>query len=204
MPQIDYFLSVMSPWVYMAGLRLERIAAAHGASVVYKPVDLVALFPRTGGKVLAERHESRKDYRLVELRRWSAHLGMPLNLRPAFFPVNTAPASCAVIAAAKAGGGDVGALVHALTRALWAEERDISDDGVIADCLEAAGFPRSLGGWTAMAESEGYAANTEEAVRRGVFGVPFYIVDGEPFWGQDRLEFLDRHLAGRGGAAPRP
>lgn len=196
--QVDYFFSVLSPWVYLAGTRLEEIAARHGATIAYHPVDAGALFPRTGGQALAERHESRRAYRLQELARWSARLGLPLNLRPRHFPTNPAPASFAVIAASKAGGGDMGALVHALGRAVWAGERDIADDAVIADCLEAAGFPRSLGGWQALAEAETYAANLERAVRAGVFGVPTYVLGDQMFWGQDRLEFLEAALAGEG------
>jgi 2-hydroxychromene-2-carboxylate isomerase len=195
MAQIDYYFSLVSPWVYLSGTRLSQIADRHGATIAWRPVDTGAIFPRTGGLSLADRHDSRKAYRLQELARWSAHLGLPLNLRPAFFPANPAPASFAVIAASKAGGGDLPGLVHGLARAVWAEDRDITDDGVICDCLEQAGFPRALGGWTALAEAETLARNNDEAVRAGVFGVPFYIVGEATFWGQDRLEFLDRHLA---------
>jgi 2-hydroxychromene-2-carboxylate isomerase len=196
MPQIDYYFSVLSPWVYLAGSRPAQIAARHGATIRFVPVDTAQLFPRTGGQSLADRHESRRAYRLQELGRWSAHLGLPLNLRPAFFPANPVPASFAVLAAAKAGGGDMSALIHAMGRAVWAEDRDISDDAVIGDCLESAGFSRALGGWQALAEAEAFAAANEEAVRRGVFGVPTWLVGEEMFWGQDRLDFLDRHLAG--------
>lgn len=196
--RVDYFFSVVSPWVYLSGQRLQEVAARHGAEIAYRPLDANALFPRMGGQALAERHESRRAYRLQELARWSARLGLPLNLRPRHFPTNPAPASFAVIAAAKAGGGDMGELIHALGRAVWAEDRDIADDAVIGDCLEAAGFARGLGGWQAMAEAETYAANLEEAVRRGVFGVPSYLLGEQIFWGQDRLEFLEAALAGEG------
>lgn len=198
MPQVDYFFSLLSPWVYLSGTRPAEIAARHGATIVWKPVDTAQIFPRTGGLSLAERHESRRAYRLQELRRWSDRLGLALNLQPRHFPTNVAPASFAVIAASKAGGGDMAALVHALGRAVWAEDRDIAEDDVIRDCLVAAGFDPALGGWQALAEAEAFAANNEEAVRRGVFGVPFWIVGEERFWGQDRLDFLDAHLAGAG------
>ena len=107
MLQIDYFFATISPFCYLMGDRLEAIAAKHGASIRYIPLDGPALFPRTGGKVLAERHESRKEYRVQELRRWSQRLGMKLDLQPLFFPVNPAPSSYAVLAAIKAGGGDL-------------------------------------------------------------------------------------------------
>jgi 2-hydroxychromene-2-carboxylate isomerase len=123
---------------------------------------------------------------------------MPLNFQPAHWPVNPAPASYAIIAAQAAGGGDVGALVHGLARACWAEEKDISQDDVIRACLTAAGFDAALADKGLLAGAETYAANLEEAVSRGVFGAPFYLVDtGQRFWGQDRLDDLDAHLGGK-------
>ncbi len=197
MAQIDYFFAAISPFVYLGGKRLEAIAARHGATVRYVPIDAPALFPRTGGQVLADRHPSRKAYRLQELKRWSARLGMPLNLQPAFFPVNPAPASYAIIAAAKVGGGDLGGLVHAFPRAVWAEGRNISDDEVVKDILAKHGFDPSIADKYMLMAAETYANNLEEAVSRGVFGVPSYVVGDQIFWGQDRLEDLDSHLAGK-------
>jgi 2-hydroxychromene-2-carboxylate isomerase len=198
MPQIDYFFTTLSPFVYLAGTRLEEIAARHGATIVYRPLDQGALFARTGGTALKDRHSSRQAYRLQELVRQSRKTGLTLNLRPAHWPTNGAPSAYAIIAAQAAGGGDLGALVHGFGRACWAEQRDIADEGVIRGCLEAAGFDPDLadkGIWTAAGT---YERNLEEAVDRGVFGAPFYITDDDQrFWGQDRLEDLDLHLAGR-------
>lgn len=200
MAQIDYFFAVMSPFVYLAGDRLEAIAARQGATVRYVPIDAPALFPRTGGQVLAERHESRKAYRLQELARWSKRLGMKLDLQPFFFPVNPAPASYAIIAAQAAGGGDLGALVRAFPRAVWAEGRNIADDGVVKAILAENGFDPAVADRGMFTAADVYVRNLDEAVARGVFGVPFYIVGEEKFWGQDRLELLEEHLAGvRGG-----
>ncbi len=204
MAQVDYFLSPISPNVYLAGTRAEEIAARHGARIVYRPVDVGGLFARTGGTPLPERHESRKAYRLQELRRQSAKRGLPLTPQPAHYPANPAPASYAIIAAQAAADegarGDVGALVHGLARACWAEERDIAADDVVRDCLSAAGFDPALADSGLLAGAEAYATNLDEAVARGVFGVPFWIVaeDDERFWGQDRLDDLEAHLASRG------
>ena len=198
MAHIDYYFSTVSPWTYLAGNRLEDIAGRHGASIAYKPVDLGALFPRTGGVALPDRHPSRQEYRLQELARQSRKLGMPLNPKPAFWPVNGAPAAYAIIAAQASGGGSVAALAQGVLRALWAEERNIAEDDTIRDCLGAAGFDPGLADKGLLMGAETYARNTEEAVAAGVFGSPFYVVDtGQKFWGQDRLDDLDLHLAGR-------
>lgn len=198
MAHIDYYFSTVSPWAYLAGDRLERMAARHGATINYKPVDLGTLFPRTGGLALPDRHPSRQAYRLQELDRQSRKLGLPLNPRPAFWPVNGAPASYAIIAAQSAGGGDVGALAHGLMRALWAEERNIAEDDTIRACLSAAGFDPALADKGLLTGADTYARNTDQAALAGVFGSPFYVVDtGQMFWGQDRLEDLDLHLAGK-------
>lgn len=198
MARIEYFFSLLSPYTYLAGTRLEAIASRHGAAVDYRPFDILALFDRIGTARPADRPQGRKDYRLQDLRRVAAKAGLPINPRPMFWPTNAAPASYAVIAAARAGGGDIGALVHSLLRATWAEEKDIAGDEVIGACLAAAGFDPSLGFTGMLSGAEAYAANLEEAHARGVFGSPFYITgDDERFWGQDRLDDLDLHLAGK-------
>ena len=198
MPHIDYYFSTLSPFAYLAGTRLEEIAERHGASVTYKPLDIVALFARTGGTAPAERHPSRQQYRAQDLPRQARKLGMALNLRPAHWPTNPAPSSYAIIAAQSAGGGDLGGLVHAILRACWAEERDIAEDGVIRACLTQAGFDPGLADRGLLSGAETYAANLEEAVAAGVFGSPFYVTDTDQrFWGQDRLEDLDMHLSGK-------
>lgn len=197
MAHIDYYLGTPSPWSYLAGNRLEEIAARHKATITYKPLDLLQLFDRTGGVRPADRHPSRMELRGQELRRWSQHLDMPLNIRPAYWPVNPAPSSYAIIAAQRAGGGDLGGLVQSFLRAVWADEENIADDGVIRAKLAAAGFDPALADSGLFVGAETFGRNLEEAVEAGVFGAPFYVVaeTGERFWGQDRLDFLDRHLA---------
>ncbi|NND41365.1 MAG: 2-hydroxychromene-2-carboxylate isomerase [Silicimonas sp.] len=197
MPSIDYYLSVISPNCYLAGTRPSAIAAKHGATVAYKPLDIMTLFGRTGGTPPGQRHPSRQEYRLIEIERSARVAGMPINPKPAHFPTNAAPASYAVIAAAKNGDGDMGALVAGLTRACWAEEKDIADNEVIRGCLEAAGFDAGLADSGLLDGAMIYEQNLEDAVNAGVFGVPFFITDGDQrFWGQDRLDLLDRHLGG--------
>ncbi|MGB5558159.1 MAG: 2-hydroxychromene-2-carboxylate isomerase [Paracoccaceae bacterium] len=198
MTHIDYFFATVSPYTYLAGTRLEEIAAKHDATITYKPLDVIALFARTGGIAPKDRHISRQEYRLQELQRQSAKTGLPINLKPMHWPANPAPSSYAVIAAQSAGGGDLGALVHGLTRACWAEDRNIAEDDVIRECLSAAGFDPSLADTGLLAGAEAYASNLEQAVMRGAFGAPFYITDTDQrFWGQDRLDDLDLHLSGK-------
>lgn len=198
MPHIDYYFATISPYTYLAGTRLEEIAAKHGATITYKPLDIMQQFARTGGQPPKDRHVSRQEYRLQELVRAAKKLDMAFNLKPAHWPTNMAPSSYALIAAQNAGGGDLGALAHGLTRAVWAEEKNIAEDDVIRDCLSAAGFDPSLAESGLLAGAETYAQNLEDAVNAGAFGAPFYAVDdGARFWGQDRLEDLDLHLSGK-------
>ncbi len=197
MTQIECFITTVSPYVYLAGRRLEDIASRSGATVRYIPVDPAALFARTGGQMLKDRHESRKAYRLQELRRWSVKTGLKLNPQPMFWPVNPAPSAYAVIAAIKAGGGDLAGLIHGFGVALWAQNRDIADPDVIADILAAHGYDPKIADRYMLAAAETYMANLEEAVAQGAFGFPFYVVGEEKFWGQDRLDDLDLHLQGR-------
>lgn len=198
MPHIDYYFSTLSPYAYLAGTRLEESAARHGATVTYRPFDILAAFPRTGGLPQPERHPSRNAYRAQVLPRIAKRLEMPLNMQPAFWPVNPAPSSYAIIAAQEAGGGDMGKLVHTILRACWVEEKDISDDGVLKACLEDSGFDPALTDSGLLTGAEIYARNLEDGVSAGVFGSPFYVVDtGQNFWGQDSLADLDLHLAGK-------
>jgi 2-hydroxychromene-2-carboxylate isomerase len=197
MANIDYYFSTLSPFTYLAGTRLEDIAARHGAAVTYKPMDIMTLFTRTGGTAPKDRHPARMAYRGQELRRAQAKTGLPLNAKPMFWPTNPAPSSYAIITAQKTGGGDLPGLVHGILRACWAEEKDIAENDVVRGVLEANGFDPNLADKGMLSAAEEYARNLEEAVAANVFGAPFYVVDGtEHFWGHDRLEDLDRFLAG--------
>lgn len=195
MAHIDYFLFPLSPFTYLAGTRLEDIAKKHGATITYKPFSLMEVGKHTGFVPLPERHVSRIVYRDQEISRIAAHTGLPCNLKPAFWPTNPVPASTAIIAAQDAGGGDLGALTHGLMRACWAEDKNIAEDDVIAACLEAAGFAPDLASKGMLSGVQTLERNTHEALQRNVFGTPSYVVGEQVFWGQDRLDYLDAHLA---------
>lgn len=194
MPKIDYFFTPLSPFTYLAGTRLEQIAAQSEATIAYRPILLAKVFEVTGGVALPQRHESRQAYRLQDLARCAAMEGMAVNLRPAHFPTNPVPASCAIIAAQAAGGGDLGALCHALCRAVWAEERDIAQDDVIADCLNVAGFDRGLAISGIFTGVDVLERNNHDAITAGVFGSPSYVLGDQVFWGHDRLAHLAAYL----------
>ncbi|MDF3415605.1 2-hydroxychromene-2-carboxylate isomerase [Sulfitobacter sp. M57] len=196
MAQIDYFFATLSPYCYLAEQRLEEVAAKHGATINYKPFDIIAGFGRTGGTPPKDRHISRIEYRAQELPRQAKKLGLAFNLQPAHWPTNGAPAAYAFIAAQNAGGGDLGKLAHAIFRSVWADEKDIAQDEVVRACLSEAGFDPELANSGLLEGAETYARNLEEAVEAGVFGAPFYIVEGQRFWGQDRIADVDAFLGG--------
>lgn len=196
---VDYYFSPSSPWTYLGHARFLALAARHGARINVRPVDLTArVFPFSGGLPVKQRPPQRQAYRLVELRRWSASLGVPLHLQPRFFPVATGAASHMIIAADVAqGAGAALQLAGRIMAGVWAEERDIADPETLVAMAVAVG----LEGVALLQRSqereiedrfEGY---TQEAISRNVFGAPFYLYRDEPFWGQDRLDFLDRALA---------
>lgn len=197
MAHIDYYLSTISPNCYLAAARPGEIAAKHGATITYKPLDIMGLFSRTGGTPPGQRHVSRQEYRLIEIERSAKLAGLPVNVKPAHWPTNPAPSSYALIAAQNADGGDLAALAAGIMRACWAEEKDIAEDDVVKACLDAAGFDPALAESGLLSGAETYAANLEEAVNVGVFGAPFFMTDdGGRFWGMDRLDQLDKHLGG--------
>ncbi len=197
MPHIDYYFATLSPFTYLSGIRPAEIAAKHDATITYKPLDIMALFGRTGGIPPKDRHPNRQEYRLQDLRRRAKHVGLPLNVKPMFWPTNGAPSAYAIIAAQNAGG-DIGALVHAFGAACWAEERDISQDDVVRDCLEKTGFDPALADKDMLTSADTFSKNLEDAVNAGAFGAPFFITDSdERFWGEDRIDDLDAYLSGK-------
>ena len=194
MPKIDYFSHPCRRTPIWREVRW-KISRKKCASIQYRPLDVVSLFGRTGGVALTDRHPSRLDYRAQDLMRRAAMMDMPFHLKPAHVPTNPAPASYAIITAQNAGNGDLGGLVQGILRAAWAEEKDIADDAVLQNLLEANGFDRSLTMSGMLSGAETYAQNLEDAVSHGVFGAPFYVLeDGAKFWGQDRLGDLEAYL----------
>lgn len=194
---IEYFLSPQSPWCYLGHQRLVELARDTGAQVEPKPFDLGKVFSVSGGLPLAKRAPQRQVYRLVELERWAQFLGLPMNVQPQFFPVSPDAASTLIIAARTSLGVDAALeLSGAIMRALWAEEKNIADEDTLAQIADLCGFDGRmlLKSAKTAGVQEQYERNTDEAIAANIFGVPWYVVDGEGFWGQDRLDFVRRAL----------
>ena len=193
---IDYYFSLISPYTYLGSAHLEEIVRRHRVEIAVKPVSLGVIFPQTGGLPVGKRSPERQAYRLVELERWRDHLKMPLNLKPKFFPAAEQAAASMVIAAAQTGGDPL-RLAHAILRAVWAEERDIADTATLQAIAKETGHddPKLMRVAAEPETLKTYESYTAEALSRGVFGAPTYVVDGVLYWGQDRLDFVDRALA---------
>ena len=193
---IDCYLSFNSPYAYLGSQALEALALAHRVPIRILPVDFSQVFPKTGGLPLAKRAPARQAYRLVELERWAKHRQLPLNLHPKFFPAPELAAACAVIGAEETGGDPVG-LAHAILKAVWAQDRNIADTAVLNALASETGHHglNILAKAFDPATRSRYREFTEQALELGIFGAPTYVYKGELFWGQDRLEFLDRALA---------
>ena len=193
---IDYYFAPQSPWTYLGNERFVRLAREHGAQVRVRPVDFGKVFAVSGGLPLPKRAPQRQAYRLVELKRFSDFLGVPMNVQPKHFPVSGDPAALLITAVERDDGTDAAlALCAAVFAALWRDERDIADATVLAGLLAQCGLPaRRLEHSREAAVQQAYEAHTQAAIDAGVFGAPSYVIEGEIFWGQDRLDFLERRL----------
>ena len=193
--QIQYWFSVASPWTWLGSARFAELARRAGAQVEVLPMELGTVFAATGGRPFNERPEARRSYRQLELARWSRRLGVPLNLVPRHYPVDRLPASQLLIAA-RQRGLDALTLSHGVLRAIWQEDRDIADWVTLEHIAQAQG----LDGAALVRRArepvilEQLNADTQRAIAAGVFGAPTFVVDGERFWGQDRLDFLAERL----------
>lgn len=194
---IDYFLAPHSPWTYLGHERFVAIAREAGATVRPIPIDLLKLFSVSGGLPLSQRPAQRQAYRLLELRRFSRHLGMPMHVEPTFFPVVPHAAARLIIAVDAADGAEAALrLTGALLRAVWEQQRDIADAATLTAILGEQALPAERLARSAADDiGARYDANTQRAIDASLFGAPSYVIDGELFWGQDRLDFVQRALA---------
>ncbi|GAB6051699.1 2-hydroxychromene-2-carboxylate isomerase [Magnetospira thiophila] len=192
---IAYYFTLISPFTYLGQPRVLALSKRDDVNIVYKPFDIMKVFNEVGALPPVKRHPSHQKYRAAELQRWSAKLGMPLNLKPAHFPVPTQPASCLLLAAVDAGA-DPGPLAMAILKAVWAEERNITDAATLADIATDCGLDGAALVTASQADgmAERFDDSTAQAIADGVFGSPTFIVDGQMFWGQDRIAMLEEAL----------
>jgi len=195
---IDCYVSLSSPWVYLGCDRLAEIANRHGCSIAIKPTNFAHVFEKTGGLPLGKRAPERQAYRLIELQRWSERLSLPMVLKPAHFPANNTP-SVQFMLAALDQGFDGLKLLKEIGRALWERNEDIADESVLAAAAKRAGIDTDVAQTSPELAINKYLELTDEAISRGVFGAPSYVLPtNEIFWGQDRLDLLDWRLASLG------
>jgi len=193
---VDYYFAPHSPWTYLGHARFEAILAKTGASVRLLPIDLGQVFPVSGGLALPQRAPQRRAYRLLELERFGKVLMLPLVSQPRFFPVDAQAASQLIVVAEQVlGVAAAMRLMGAIGAAVWAQERDIADVATLAALLGECELDAGLLAQSQSAQAQSrYAQNTQAAIKEGVFGAPSYLVNGELFWGQDRLDFVERRL----------
>jgi 2-hydroxychromene-2-carboxylate isomerase len=195
---VDYYMTPVSPFTYMGHERFRQICRQHGAQVNLRVMDLGKVFPASGGLALKDRPPQRRAYRMMELKRWRDFLGVPLNLEPKFFPVPAEAAATLILAVLARHGVDSALdIAGDCLRAIWAEDRDISAPATLQEIVAARGLDADalLAHATSAEVAARYVMHSQEAIARGVFGSPTYVLRDELFWGQDRLDFLERALA---------
>lgn len=192
--RIDYFLTIASPWVYLGHRAFEEIAKRHRLDVTYRPMPVRRLFDETGGLPLPKRHPARQRYRLLELQRWREKRGLPLDLQPRH-PLLDPMLADGVVMAAAVDGADPGPFVALALAGVWAEGLDLADPETVRGLATACGLDGALVEHARGSDvAERYDINLRAAIEAGAFGAPTYLLDGEAFWGQDRLELLDDAL----------
>ncbi len=203
---IDYYFSFQSPWAYIGHKVFRDLVSAYGLKVNHKPVVLLDLFSETGGLPLMKRHPVRQRYRMVELQRWRDKRALSFHLQPKHWPFNARLADGVVIAAAEAGH-DPDGFLRGVYAAVWEDQLNLADADVVRRLADEAGLPGGelVERSASDAVSAAYEQNRQDALIADVFGSPAYVLDGEVFWGQDRIELLaDALKSGRAPYRPKP
>ncbi|HEY0422820.1 MAG TPA: 2-hydroxychromene-2-carboxylate isomerase [Rhodopila sp.] len=195
---IDYYVSLNSPWTHLGAARIEAMAMANNASIRIYPVDFGAIFAQSGGLPLPKRSPQRQAYRLQELARWRDHLGIPIHIQPKFFPsAEQLTSGCIIALRETAGDQPAIKLAHRVLKAVWQEEKNPGDAATLAALISEIGLDADqvMKAGSDPKWAERRVADTQAALDRGVFGAPSYVIGQDIFWGQDRLEFVERRLA---------
>ncbi|MFZ9502436.1 MAG: 2-hydroxychromene-2-carboxylate isomerase [Beijerinckiaceae bacterium] len=193
---ILHYFSPMSGYSYLGVGALDDLARRRGATVEHRPMDVMKVFAVAGATPPARQSPARLAWRQADMARWAARRGLPVNLKPRFWPVDADLAACAILAAQDAAQ-DADALAQAILAAVWARDLNIADPDVIGALARECGLDAD--GLLARARSEAtrarYDACTQQAIEAGVFGAPTYVIDGDMFFGQDRLDFVEERLS---------
>jgi 2-hydroxychromene-2-carboxylate isomerase len=199
--QVDYYFSLQSPWAYIGHKLFREVVTTHGLKVNHKPVVLVDLFAETGGLPLLKRHPVRQRYRMVELQRWRDKRGLAFHLQPANWPFNARLADGVVVAAIEAGL-DPDRFLRRAYAAVWEDQLNLADSATLVKLADDCGLPGQQLVERSATDAVGaiYEQNRQDALAADVFGSPAYVLDGEVFWGQDRIELLADAL--KSGRAP--
>jgi 2-hydroxychromene-2-carboxylate isomerase len=198
---VDHYFSMVSPWAYIGHDAFHEMADRRGVEIRYRPVQLPSVFEATGGLPLGKRHPARQALRWVELQRWRDKRGVKLNLQPKHWPFAAATADRMVLAIQEAGD-DPAAFMRAVFVGVWADEKDMADEAVLIATADAAGLDGKAVLASAKSDAIGklYEDNIASAIAVGCIGSPGYVLNGEVFWGQDRLDLLEDAIAS--GRAP--
>ncbi len=195
-PKLVYYFTLTSPWAYLGHQIFVDMAGRYGLQIDYRPIGLGQIFPATGGLPLAKRAPARQAYRQVELQRWRVRRGIPVNLHAKFFPFDVGLADRTLIALLETRASVDDFILRTLA-AVFVQDRNMADRAEIALVLKQGGL--DAGTLLARAEApeiaEQYQANNRAALADGVFGSPAYLLNGEVFWGQDRLDLLEEALS---------
>jgi 2-hydroxychromene-2-carboxylate isomerase len=198
---VDYYFTMLSPWAYIGHAPFMEVVRRHDVTVTYKPISLSDVFAETGGLPFGKRHPARLRYRILELQRWREKRGLKFNLHPKFWPfaVETADRFAVAVAAA---GHDPDPFLRRAFATIWEEEQNLADDATLTKLANAEKLPGAELLSEAMREQTKakYEQNTQDAIAIEIIGSPSYVLNGEVFWGQDRLDLLDDAL--RSGRLP--
>ena len=194
--KIEYYYEIPSPLAYLESLKFQSIAKKYKAEIIQKLCELLGgIFAKIGRISVPQRSPQRQKYCLDKIKRWSNFLNIIINIKSKFFPPKDPHFPAKFTIAANLLGTKI-IFDHELLKLLWSEEKDISDEKNIE--IISNKFKINFEELSALAKSgkvtKIYMDNTVEAINQNVFGVPTYIFNNELFWGQDRLEFLERAL----------
>ena len=193
-PTVEFYFDVGSPAAYLAWMQIPRLCAETGARVAYKPMLLGGVFQATGNQS-PMTIAAKGRYVMMDLERFAQRDGIPFSHNP-FFPINTLTLMRGATGLQAREPARMVPYVDAVYRAIWVEGQDMNDPTVVAQVLRSADFdPPALLALAGDPEvKERLKTVTQDAVARGVFGAPTFFVDGQMYWGQDRLDFVQQAL----------